>query len=113
MAFLAAYEGGFLYTIRSDGTEWTRVAGPVVIAVPDLSVKSAKYYWKTPVLPAWSPDGELLAFVMADEEGEPVGVYTVRPDGADLILVLAAQDPEWARLPSVVVVDGVGAADRS
>ncbi|MCY4438532.1 MAG: hypothetical protein OXE05_14535 [Chloroflexi bacterium] len=95
LAFLAAYEGGFLYTIRSDGTEWTRVAGPVVIAVSDLSVKSTKYYWKTPVLPAWSPDGELLAFVMADEKGEPVGVYTVRPDGADITQVLAAQDPEW------------------
>ena len=93
LAFLAAYQESLLYTIRVDGTGWTRVAGPVVVDVPHLTAKN-KPYWAT-VLPSWSPDGDVLAFVMADEESAPVGVYTARPDGTDLAQVLESQGAEW------------------
>lgn len=94
LAILASYEGGFLYTIRSDGTEWTRVAGPVVTDVSHLTTESP-LRWRAPLLPAWSPDGEFLAFVMADEEGQSAGVYTVRADGSDPMQVLESQGPDW------------------
>jgi len=45
--------------------------------------------------PAWSPDGELLAVSRWDEENP--GVYTVKPDGSDLKLVLqGAVYPSWS-----------------
>ena len=97
LAFLAAYQEVLLYTIRADGAEWTRVVGPVVGNVPflePLATGSGQSYW-VPVLPSWSPDGDVLAFVMADEEGAPVGAYTVRPDGTDLTQVLEPQAEEW------------------
>ena len=90
LVLLAAHRESFLYIIRADGKEWTRVAGPVSTDVPQLRMN----FW-TWVLPAWSPDGEFLAFVMADEEGEPVGVYTVRPDGTDLKQVMKSQGANW------------------
>ena len=77
-----------LYTVRTDGTELTRIAAAVVP-------------------PVWSPDGEYLTFVRAseiDESGEreeigerdkAIGVYTVRPDGTDMRQVLAPQSEDW------------------
>ncbi len=61
-------EGGFyLYTVRDDGTNLTRIG----------EVRSS-------VMPEWSPDGSLLAFVSA-ESGEGAErqsvLYTVQPDG--------------------------------
>ena len=93
LALLASYQGSFLYVIRADGSEWTRVAGPVSTYLPHLQ-RIFMSFW-TPVLPAWSPDGGFLAFVMADEEGEPVGVYTVRFDSTDLTQVLESQGMNW------------------
>ncbi len=93
LALLASHQESFLYIIRADGKEWTRIAGPVSTYLPHLQRKFMSFW--TWVWPVWSPDGELLAFVMADEEGEPAGVYTVRPDGTDLKQVLASQGENW------------------
>ncbi len=93
LAIMAAYEGVRLYTIRTDGSDWRRVAGTVVGEAPHLAQSFRSL--RGPVLPMWSPDGELLAFVMADEEGEPAGVYTVRPDGSDRFQVLEGQGTGW------------------
>ena len=48
-----------------------------------------------PVVSSWSPEGEYLAFAMADEERKIAGIYTARRDGTDLTQVLAPQRPEW------------------
>ena len=81
----------YLYTVHGDGTGLTRVAA---------TVRRARHAtipgdW-APVLPAWSPDGDYLAFVMADDKGDPGGVYTARPDGTELRQVLAPQTPTWS-----------------
>ena len=78
-----------LYTVRTDGTELTRIAAAVVP-------------------PVWSPDGEYLTFARASEldveagewekAGEnrnAIGIYTVRPDGTDMRQVLAPQSEDW------------------
>ena len=93
LALLASYREDFLYVIRADGKEWTRIAGPVSTYIPHLQRKFMSFW--TPVLPAWSLDGEFLAFVKADEEGEAVGVFMVRPDGTGLTQVLESQGANW------------------
>ena len=71
-----------LYTVRTDGTELTRIGAAVVP-------------------PVWSPDGEYLTFVMAMEEGDSDnytrsgGVYQVRADGTEMQEVLAPPSAEW------------------
>ena len=82
-----------LYTVRVDGSEASRIA--------DIAVVSEES-GGPPTLMSWSPDGERLAFVMADEEGESGGVYTVRPDGSDLRQVIDWQTPEWSWIVSQV-----------
>ena len=60
-----------LYTVRSDGSELRRVAAVV------------QEYSSAPMgPPAWSPDGQRLAFEM--DEGSGWHLYTVRPDGTGL-----------------------------
>ena len=56
--------GKFLYTVRSDGSELTKVSEDVVS------------------VPAWSPDGERLA--LARIERNVVALYTLAADGSDL-----------------------------
>ena len=51
--------------------------------------------FETGYMPTWSPDGEHLVFVMANEEGGSGGIYTARPDGTDLELVLEPQGTDW------------------
>ena len=68
-----------LFTVRAEGSEMTRISDTAVVAKYDRNS-----YTGPPILPSWSPDGEYLVFVMANEEGEPGGVYTVRFDGTEL-----------------------------
>ncbi len=60
----------FIYTVRPDGSERHKLM-------------------ETASLPAWSPDGEHLAFAGAGEED--AGIYTVRPDGSGLRRVTALE----------------------
>ena len=48
--------------------------------------------------PAWSPDGSRIAFVDRPDRRSPVRiVYTVRPDGSDLVeLGATLSDPVWS-----------------
>ena len=94
LAFLV-YEGQYwpfrtiLFTVRADGSEMSRIA-----EIARLPMRSPDRTG-APILPAWSPNGELLAFVMAGDEGKARGVYTVRPDGTDLVQVLEPQGIKW------------------
>ena len=89
-----------LYTVRTDGTELTRIAEAVVP-------------------PVWSPDGEYLTFARASEidvesgelekAGEPdkaIGIYTVRADGTEMRQVLASQSEDWKVTQIVLSPDG-------
>ena len=85
MAFIADYFQGSgdpnykdtLYTVRSDGSDMTRVAEVAGEGV------------------AWSPDGQRLAFVR--QEGDELALVTVAPDGSDhrLITRIAANEDSW------------------
>jgi Tol biopolymer transport system component len=61
--------------------------------------------------PAWSPDGSLLAVQHADAHG--ASVYTIRPDGGHLQLVLRnASSPSWsADGKRLFVVRNISAVD--
>lgn len=64
--------------------------------------------------PDWSPDGRLIAFASSREPG---GIYTIRPDGSELSLLVPgdASDPDWSpdgRLIAFVGEDGVYVAGR-
>ena len=46
--------------------------------------------------PAWSHDGEWIAFAGAPTDGGQQGIYVVRPDGSGLRYVGEGGDPTWA-----------------
>jgi hypothetical protein len=50
--------------------------------------------------PAWSPDGEMLAFVRADPAGVNFDIYAIRNDGTDLRRLTTSADldasPSWS-----------------
>ena len=89
--------GYALFTVRANGSEMTRIAELAGMLYQPNGRKHS-----TLVLPVWSPDGERLAFEMADGEGERSGVYTVRPDGADL----RQETPDWWIPKGVLSPDG-------
>ena len=74
-----AIAGSTLYTFRLED----RVSTPIAEVGLPFTMGNPE-----PTLPSWSPDGTHLAFIGADEEGRSSGIYTVRPDGTDLIHVL-------------------------
>ena len=64
----------YLYTVRADGSGLTRVA--------ETSRVLKRDYTLAPAVPAWSPDGQYLAFIRGYEAS--AAIYMVRPDGTDL-----------------------------
>ena len=85
----------YLYTVRSDGSEMTKIAETSLVIRPPVRNEFA------PAVPAWSPDGQFLAFiggtVARDHhnrdnnivyEEEEAAIYTVRADGTELRQVL-------------------------
>ncbi len=96
-----------LFTVRVDGLEMTRIAGNADTLWPSYQETSQSPDTTLVVLPAWSPDGEYLAFVMADEKGKPGGVYTVRPDGTELQQVLEPQAENWSPVHLAWSPDGM------
>ena len=89
LAFIAYYFYGsgdpkrkdILYTVRSDGSDMTRVAEVAGEGV------------------AWSPDGQRLAF--ARQEGDELALVTVAPDGSDARLITKITVGEKTFLPEV------------
>jgi hypothetical protein len=80
------FEGGYsrIYLVAADGTGATALTSG---AVRDRA-------------PAWSPDGTRIAF--ARESADRTDIYTMRPDGSDVVRVTAAaadesnDDPVWS-----------------
>ena len=74
------YYRRILYTVRLDGSELSRIGEATSI-------------------PSWSPNGERLAF--GADDGNEMGVYTVRFDGEGTRLVASQhvplELPEWER----------------
>ncbi len=93
LAFVTrGWQGFDLNTIRADGAgERTRIGR--VLHTPTgqllrrvLNTQTRTLQRMPPPVPSWSPDGELLAFATAAEEGESgvvSSVYTARPDGSE------------------------------
>ena len=81
-----------LYTVRPDGLELTRIAE---VPIADVEIVRPRGASLKPILPSWSPDGNYLAFVRADEDGKAAGVYIARPNGTELVQLLEAQETEW------------------
>lgn len=89
MVFESAEDDGFnLYVMNADGSELTQITDD---AAHDLQ-------------PAWSPNGERIAFVRSQPDGSDSDLYTIRPDGTDLDLLIEASSengevpasPSWA-----------------
>ena len=76
-AVLGSFDDVRLHTMLPDGSD-------VQMLAPELGFLS-------PVPPAWSPDGRLLAFVVNENEHQgllgPHSIYTVRSDGSELVKI--------------------------
>ena len=74
--------GRYLHTMAADGSDVRNIAPSLDLALYP---------------PAWSPDGQRIAFVV-DERREPLpAIYTVRPDGSDLMRISEAlSSPSWS-----------------
>jgi Tol biopolymer transport system component len=95
-----------LYRTRADGS-----GSPVNLTdTPDVSE----------VMPAWSPDGELIAFVTASnalDDTPTGGIATIRPDGSELRILTDdhafEQHPTWAPDGSLIAFDRDDPAGQS
>ena len=89
---------GSLWRVNLDGSKSRRL-------VPDhVDVSS----------PAWSPDGNWIAFGVARVEGQPLGF--VRPDGTDLMYPqspVGAEQPSWSPDGSKLVFSALSSTDPS
>jgi TolB protein len=82
----AKHENGLIATRGEGGIHLFEADGTLVRVVPGTEHAGN---------PAWSPDGNLLAFAEGEAEGDTV--YTIRPDGKDRRLVLKnATSPSWS-----------------
>ena len=74
--------GERLYTMAADGSDVRNIA-------PSLRLDLYP--------PAWSPDGQRIAFVVYEPGGPRPAIYTVRPDGSDLMRISEAlSSPSWS-----------------
>jgi Tol biopolymer transport system component len=87
--------------VRDDGKDAQRITGA--------------QRGKSPVLPAWSPDGQRIAFVRYNPAGGPgaVQVYVVNADGTGERHLGEGTLPQWTRDGRFVVVERVRTPPKS
>ena len=91
-------------TWSPDGTRIAFMSGPrssdkelYVMDADGSNVRKIAVRDDVPHPPAWSPDGSRIAFVDSKWPSEDYTVYTVRPDGSDLVEIGATLgDPAWS-----------------
>ena len=86
-----AFEAGrSLYTVRPDGTDLTQV-----VERPQLQAQ-----------PSWSPDGLRIAFVGVSPGEGTWGIYSVAPDGSNLLLVAQIEQKYVEKMRFPQLYDG-------
>lgn len=90
-----------IIVVRDDGKDARRVTGA--------------QRGKSPVLPAWSPDGQRIAFVRYNPAGGPgaVQTYVVNADGSNERHLGEGTLPQWTRDGRSVVVERVRTPPKS
>ena len=93
-----------IYVMDADGSNVQAVTPPA----PMLETGYPEY---TDSDPAWSPDGNLIAFDRLIEADDTYRIYLVRPDGTDLVDLTPdldhwATDPSWSPDGTRIVFDG-------
>ena len=90
-----------IIVVRDDGKDARRVTGA--------------QRGKSPVLPAWSPDGQRIAFVRYNPAGGPgaVQAYVVNADGSNERHLGEGTLPQWTRDGRFVVVERVRTPPKS
>jgi Tol biopolymer transport system component len=90
-----------IIVVRDDGKDARRVTGA--------------QRGKSPVLPAWSPDGQRIAFVRYNPAGGPgaVQTYVVNADGSNERHLGEGTLPQWTRDGRFVVVERVRTPPKS
>jgi Tol biopolymer transport system component len=87
VAFVAwkdgAEQGQAVFVVNADGTDAQRITP-----------------WSVTFRADWSPDGEWIAFDMADSESVPRDLYVVHPDGSRLTRITSNEDNKMSFAPA-------------
>jgi Tol biopolymer transport system component len=87
VAFVAskdsAYQGQAVFVVNADGTDARRITP-----------------WSVTLRADWSPDGEWIAFDMADSEPVPRDLFLVHPDGTGLTQITSNEDNKMSFAPA-------------
>ena len=94
-----------IYTVRHDGSDFTELEATIGEPTSGLFADDGRGV-KVPMnQPAWSPDGQRLAFVGHDKSGT-VEIYTIDPDGSNLREVLDLSAKLAGEYPSSYACSG-------
>ena len=87
VAFVAWRDGGdqgqAVFVVNADGTDARRITP-----------------WSVTFRADWSPDGEWIAFDMADSEPVPRDLFVVHPDGTELTRITSNEDNKMSFAPA-------------
>jgi TolB protein len=79
----AAHAGNAVFVVNADGTDAQRITP-----------------WSVTLRADWSPDGEWIAFDMAESEPVPRDLFVVHPDGSELTRITSNEDNKMSFAPA-------------